>query len=307
LPRAYPSGHRTATDMSEKVLNIGLPAGSLQEATINMFRKAGFVITLENKRSYVPRINDPELVGMFIRAQEIPRYVEDGAFDCGLTGKDWILERGVDVVEVTELIYAKQGAGRVRWVLAVPNNSPIRGIEDLQGKRVATELVGVVKRFLSERGVSADVEFSWGATEAKLPNLADAIVEATETGNTLRANNLRVVETLFESSTRLIANKTAWADPWKRRKVQSIALLLEGALRAEHKVGLKMNVKRENLTRLIERLPALKRPTVSDLSDPEWVAVETVIDESVVREIVPELKLAGAQGIIEYPLNKVIP
>ena len=293
--------------MSDRILSIGLPAGSLQEATISMFRRAGFAISLESRRSYLPRINDPELTGMFIRAQELPRYVEDGSFDCGLTGKDWILERGVDVVEVADLVYAKQGAGRVRWVFAVPNDSPVQKVEDLEGKQIATELVEVVRRFLDERGVSADVEFSWGATEAKLPHLADAIVEATETGSTLRANNLRIVETLLESTTKLIANKAAWADSWKRHKIESVAMLLEGALRAEHKVGLKMNVRRDNLDRLIDRLPALKRPTISDLSDLEWVAVETIIDESVVRKIIPELKDAGAEGIIEYPLNKVIP
>jgi ATP phosphoribosyltransferase len=296
-----------ATPMSERVLKIGFPAGSLQEATINMFRKAGFSVSLESRRTYVPRIDDPELTGMFIRAQEIPRYVEDCAFDCGLTGKDWILERGVEVVEVADLVYAKQGIGRVYWVLAVPNDSSVQRLEDLKGKRIATELVEVTRRFLADRGVAADVEFSWGATEAKLPALADAIVEATETGNTLRANNLRIVETLFESTTKLIANQAAWADPWKRSKIESIAMLLQGALLAEQKVGLKMNVRREHLSRVVDRLPALKRPTVSDLSDPEWVAIETVIDESVVREIIPELKQAGAQGIIEYPLNKVIP
>lgn len=293
--------------MTDRILQIALPAGSLQEATTNMFHKAGFHISLESRRSYVPRIDDPELQGMLLRAQEIPRYVENGAFDCGLTGQDWILERGVDVVEVADLVYAKQGAGRVRWVLAVPDASAVRKVEDLQGKRVATELVDVTKRFFAERGVTADVEFSWGATEAKLPDLVDAIVEATETGSTLRANNLRVVETLFESTTRLIASRSAWADPWKRQKVRTIAMLLEGALRAEQMVGLKMNIQEENLAALAERLPALRRPTVSPLTEPGWVAVETIIEEKSVRAIIPELKGAGAEGIIEYPLNKVIP
>ncbi len=293
--------------MSEKILRIGLPKGSLQEATIAMFRKAGFPITVD-ERQYKPDFGDDELWGVLLRAQEMPNYVADGILDCGLTGLDWIRERGVEdkVAEVADLVYAKHGMRPYKWVLAVHESSDIQRPEDLAGKRIATELVEVTKKYLAEHGVEAHVEFSWGATEAKCPSLVDAIVEGTETGNTLAANNLRIVDVLFESCTKFIASEDAWADSWKRGKIEVIAMLLQGALDAELKVGLKMNVPQEDLDAVVSELPALKRPTVSPLANGEWVAVETIVDSALVRELIPRLKAAGAQGIIEYPLNKMI-
>jgi len=290
----------------QRKLRLGLPKGSLQEATLAMFKRAGFTITV-GPRAYFPDIDDPELEGVLLRAQEIARYVEQGVLDAGLTGKDWIMEQDADVVEVADLVYNKQGLRPYRWVLAVHQSSDIQSVQDLQDKRIATEIVNVAQRYLKEQGVEATVEYSWGATEAKCPELVDAIIEGTETGSTLRAHNLRIVEVLFESTTRLVANKQAWEDPWKRAKAESIALLLQGALAAEEMVGLKMNVEKKNLEALCRALPALKNPTVSNLSDPSWVAVETIINSQTVKDIIPELKRRGAQGIIEYPLNKVIP
>ncbi|NLW93125.1 MAG: ATP phosphoribosyltransferase [Chlamydiae bacterium] len=287
-------------------LSIGLPKGSLQEATFELFRKAGFTITASG-RSYVPRIDDDEIEGILIRAQEISRYVEQGILDVGLTGRDWIVENDSDVEEIADLIYGKQGFRPVRWVLAVPNDSPVRRPEDLAGKRIATEAVNITKRYLKAKGVSAAVEFSWGATEVKVPQLVDAIVELTETGSSLRAHNLRVVDTLIESTTRFIANRAALRDPWKKAKIAQIAMLLNGALAAEAKVGVKMNVPEKSLAAVGALLPALRRPTVSRLSEEGWCAVETVLDEKLFRSLVPKLKAAGAEGIIEYPLNKVIP
>ncbi len=287
------------------ILRIGFPKGSLQESTFRLFDMAGFVITVSS-RSYVPQIDDPELEGLLMRAQEIPRYVESGVLDVGLTGKDWIVEQGADVVEVEDLIYAKEGMRPVRWVVAVPDDSSIQSIEDLQGKHIATELVNFTKRYLEERGITAYVEFSWGATEVKPPRLADAIVELTETGNSLRANNLRIVETVLESTTKLIANKEAWKDPWKRRKIENLALLLQGALNAVDKVGLKMNVNRADLEKVLNQLPALHTPTISNLYDPDWVALEVILDEKKARDLIPRLKDAGATGIVEYRLTKVI-
>lgn len=289
------------------VLKIGLPSGSLQESTLNLFAKAGYRIRT-SPRSYTPSIDDPEVEGLFIRAQEIAQYVERGVLDVGLTGNDWILENGADVVEIAELRYSKATARPVRWVIAVPEDSPIRSVKDLQGKRIATELVNVTRTYLKTHGVEAEVEFSWGSTEAKVrvPGLVDAIVELTETGSSLRANKLRIVETLLESTTRFISNKISWQDPWKQEKAQNIATLLFGAFQAEEKVGLKMNVRREHLDAVVQHLPALNNPTISNLLDDEWVAIEVVVDERVVRDTVPRLKKAGAEGIIEYPLNKVI-
>jgi ATP phosphoribosyltransferase len=289
-----------------KVLNIGLPKGSLQDSTLRLFRKAGFTIDV-GSRSYIPSIDDPELSGLLIRAQEMARYVQDGILDLGLTGRDWVLEQNARVKEVCPLLYARGGLRPVRWVVAVPNDSSIRSVKDLQGKRVATELVQFTRRYLKEKGVEAQVEFSWGATEVKAPRLADAIVELTETGSSLRANNLRVVETILESTTVLIANREAWKDPWKRRKIENIAMLLQGALRAEEKVGLKMNVRRADLDRILKLLPALQNPTISTLSEAGWFSLEVIVDEKTVRELIPVLKTGGAAGIVEYPLNKVIP
>lgn len=287
------------------VLKLAIPKGSLQEATLRMFRKAGFQIVL-NSRSYFPSIDDPEIQPMLIRAQEIPIYVQDGVLDAGLTGLDWIRENRAKVVEVSDLIYAKEGLRPVRWVLAVPKDSKIKGISDLQGKRIATEVVQLTKDFLSKKGVKADVEFSWGATEVKPPHLADAIVELTETGSSLRANNLRIVEVVLESTTKFIANKKAYQDNWKRQKIENLLLLLKGALHAEDKVGLKMNVAEKNLQKVLSRLPAMKKPTISSLTSKGWYALETIISENTVRKLIPQLKEAGAEGIIEYPLNKVI-
>lgn len=291
---------------TKPLVNLGLPKGSLQDATIRLFGMAGFRIQVSS-RSYRPSIDDPELDGSFVRAQEVSRYVEHGFFDCGLTGLDWIEENGSEVVEVCDLIYSKASTARSRWVLAVPEASDIKTVKDLQGKRIATEVVGLTKKFLERHGVEAEVEFSWGATEVKVPDLVDAIVDLTETGNSLRANKLRIVETLLYTNTKLIANKEAWADDAKRKKIENIALLLTSALEAQNKVGLKLNVQRSKLGEILDGLPSLRQPTVSPLTDEDWVAVETILDEKVVREIIPMLRDHGAEGIIEYPLNKVIP
>jgi ATP phosphoribosyltransferase len=287
-------------------LKIGLPKGSLQETTFRLFKNAGYNIKLL-ERSYVPVIDDPELEGLVIRAQEMARYVEDGILDMGITGYDWVLEQDAKVVELVRLKYGKVGFRGVKWVVAVPNDSPIKTIGDLKGKKIATELVGYTKRFLKKRGVEATIEFSWGATEVKPPLLADAIIEVTETGASLRANNLRIIDTILESETVLIANRSAWKDEWKRQKMENITMLLKGALLAEEKVGLKMNVPRNKLDKVMKTLPSLHTPTISNLSDDGWVAIEVIIDEKTARDIIPNLKRAGAQGIVEYPLNKVIP
>jgi len=287
-------------------IRLGIPKGSLQEATIRIFKKAGYDIVV-SPRSYFPTINDPEIETMLIRAQEMARYVEIGILDAGITGKDWILDSGADVVEVASISYSKQGMGPVRWVLAVPESSPIRSVKDLEGKRIATELVNVTKRYLEEKGVNAFVEFSWGATEAKPgAGLVDAIVELTETGSSLLANNLRIVDVVLESITMFIANKSSWEDPWKRQKIENIVLLVQGAITAEGMVGLKMNVAKENLDAVLAILPALKKPTIAMLTEEGWFDVDAVIDEKVVRDLIPKLKKAGAQGIVEYPLNKVV-
>jgi len=288
------------------VIKIGLPKGSLQDATLELFRKAGYNFSV-SERSYFPSIDDPELEAMLIRAQEMARYVQDGVFDCGLTGYDWVIENGADVQMVAELVYAKRSMRAVRWVLAVPEMSDINSAKDLQGKKIATEVVNIARGYLAKHGVQAEVEFSWGATEAKVPELADAIIEVTETGSSLRANKLKIVDTVLESTTRLIANKASWADPAKREKIENIAMMLKGAIYAEGKVGIKLNVPRSSLDAIMKVLPAMKNPTINDLHDPEWVAVETVMDENVVRKIIPELKKVGGRDIIEYPLNKVIP
>lgn len=292
---------------NKKVLKIGLPKGSLQESTLKLFRKAGYHITVSS-RSYYPSFDDDEIEAMLIRAQEMAGYVEKGILDCGLTGKDWILEQNADVHEVAELIYAKEGLRPVRWVLAVPNNSPIKKMKDLEGKRISTELVNFTKRYLRKKGIkNIEVEFSWGATEVKPPYLADAIVELTETGNSLRANNLRILETLLESSTRFISNNQSWKDQWKRQKMENLVLLLQGALAAEEKVGLKMNVHSKSLNKVLKIIPAMHSPTISMLTEKNWYDLDIVIDEKVVRELIPKLKRAGATGIVEYQLNKVIP
>ena len=287
------------------LLVIGLPKGSLQEATFTMLQKAGYSVRV-GSRSYLPSIDDPELDARLIRAQEISRYVELGMLDAGITGYDWICENGSDVVEVAELIYAKQGLRPVRWVLAVPNASPIQSVKDLQGKRIATEAVGMTKRYLAKHGVQADVEFSWGATEVKAPELVDAIVELTETGSSLRANNLRIVDVVLESTTRLIANRAAWEVPAKRRKIEQLALLLQGAILAETRVLLKMNVAADRLKNVVALLPSLHAPTISPLGNDGWCAIESVVEERIVRDLMPGLRAAGASGIIELPLNKVI-
>lgn len=284
---------------------IGLPKGSLESATLKLFEKAGFRITTSS-RSYKPSIDDPDLDGRFVRAQEISRYVEHGYFDCGLTGHDWVVENNSDVVEVCDLIYSRASSVASRWVLAVPEGSSIRTVEDLEGKRIATEVVNITRKFLAERNVQAHVEFSWGATEVKVPDLVDAIVDLTETGGSLRANKLRIVETLVTTNTKFIANRASWEDPRKRKKIENIALLLTAALEAQDKVGLKLNAPKDQVEKLLASLPALRNPTISPLSTPEWVALETIIDERVVREIIPQLKELGAEGIIEYPLNKVV-
>jgi ATP phosphoribosyltransferase len=286
-------------------LKLGIPKGSLENATIDLFRRAGFNITTSS-RSYFPSIDDPEIECMLIRAQEMARYVEDGVLDAGLTGRDWVEECEARVETVADLIYAKQSFGKVRWVLAAPEASSFRSVKDLEGKIIATELVGATKRYLAANGVTAKVEFSWGATEVKPPELADAIVEVTETGSSLRANKLRIIDTVLESNTQLIANLDAWKDEWKRHKLEDMKMLLEGAINALGKVGLMLNVHRDCLAAVLETLPALKKPTISHLSDEEWLAVNTILDESTVRSIIPRLKKAGAQGIVEYPLNKIV-
>jgi ATP phosphoribosyltransferase len=287
-------------------LILGLPKGSLQETTFGMLRKAGWSVSA-GSRSYVPRVDDPEIEARLIRAQEISRYVENGHLDAGITGFDWITENGSDVHEVSELVYSKQGMNPVRWVLAVPNDSAIKSVKDLQGKRIATEAVGITKRYLEQHGVQAEVEFSWGATEVKAPELVDAIVEITETGSSLRANNLRIVDEILTSTTRLIANKAAWADDFKRRKIERLAMMLQGVLTADKKVLIKLNVKAGDLDAVAELLPSMHAPTINNLRTEGWYSVESVLDEKVVREIIPELKAAGAVDIIELGLNKVVP
>jgi len=291
--------------MSKKTLRFGLPKGSLQEATIEKMGKAGFNIQVSS-RSYIPYVDDDELEIRLIRAQEISRYVEHGYLDCGITGYDWIIENGSKVREVGEFLFSKVSRRPARWVLCVPEDSPVKSVKDLQGKRIATEVVNLTKKYLKKNGVRAEVEFSWGATEVKAHELVDAIVEVTETGSSLRANKLRIVDELLSSTPRLIANHASWKDAWKRQKIERLAMLLKGAMEAETKVGLKMNIAEKNLASLLASLPALRNPTISSLSQKGWVAVETIIDDHVVRELIPRLKAAGAEGIIEYPLNKVV-
>jgi ATP phosphoribosyltransferase len=292
------------TGKSEK-LRLGIPKGSLENATVDLFRRAGFNITTSS-RSYFPAIDDPDIECMLIRAQEMARYVDDGILDAGLTGRDWVEESEAQVATIADLIYAKQSFGKVRWVLAVPESSSFHSVKDLQGKIIATELVQTTKRYLARNGVTAKVEFSWGATEVKPPVLADAIVEVTETGSSLRANNLRIIDTILESNTQLIANRNSVKDDWKRRKLEDIRMLLDGAIAALGKVGLMLNVRKQDLDAVIGVLPALKKPTISHLSDEDWLAVNTILDETTVRIIIPRLKEAGAQGIVEYPLNKIV-
>jgi ATP phosphoribosyltransferase len=292
-------------NMSTNKLRFGLPKGSLQDATIEKMAKAGFNISVSS-RSYIPYVDDDELEIRLIRAQEISRYVEHGYLDCGITGHDWIIENGSQVHEVGEFIFSKVSRRPARWVLCVPEASPIKSVKDLEGKRIATEVVNLTRTYLQKNGVKAEVEFSWGATEVKAHELVDAIVEVTETGSSLKANKLRIVDELLSSTPRLIANTNSWKDTWKRRKIETMAMLLKGALDAEAKVGLKMNIAQKNLASLLKSLPALRNPTISSLSLEGWVAVETIIDEHVVRELIPQLKAAGAEGIIEYPLNKVV-
>jgi ATP phosphoribosyltransferase len=291
--------------MSQPLLKLGVPSGSLQEATAELFRKAGYKLTFAS-RSYYPTVDDPEIQCTLIRAQEMARYVQDGSLDCGLTGHDWILENDAKVVELAELVFSKVSKRPVRWVLAVPNDSPIHSVKDLQGKRIATEVVQLTRRWLAQHGVEAHVEFSWGATEVKPPRLADAIVEVTETGSSLKANNLRIVCDLLQSTTRFIANQQACGDPWKKQKMDDLILMLQGAMAAEGKVGLMMNVRRDDLPAVLKLLPALQTPTISNLSDTQWVDVNTIIEESVARVLIPKLRRVGARGIVEYPLNKII-
>lgn len=287
-------------------LKLGIPKGSLEKSTIDLFKRAGWRISYD-RRSYFPDIDDEEMSCALVRAQEMSRYVEDGTLDLGLTGMDWIVENESDVVAVQDLVYSKVSARQARWVLVVTEDSPIKTIEDMEGKRISTELVNFTKRYFEERGINVDVEFSWGATEAKVvEGLVDAVVEVTETGSTLRANKLKIIHELMKTNTRLIANKEAWADSWKRQKIEQIRVLLDGSLRAMGKVGLKLNVSRENLGRIVLLLPSLKAPTVSGLYDEEWFAVETIVDSEIVRDLIPLLQEAGAEGFIEYPLNKVI-
>ena len=287
------------------ILKLGLPKGSLQEPTFDLLKKAGYRIRLSD-RTYIPVIDDPEMEGLLIRAQEMGHYVEDGVLDAGITGQDWVREYDSDVVEVATLLYARGGFVPVRWVVAVPEDSGISDISQLEGKRIATELVQFTRRYFRERGVDAHIEFSWGATEAKPPKLADAIVDVTVTGSSLYANKLRIIETILESTTVLIMNRKAWADPWKREKVKNVSMLLQGALNAEFKVGLKMNLPASKLEEISAILPSLHNPTISHLKDEHWLALEVIIDEAKVRELIPVLKKHGAEGIIEYPLNKVI-
>jgi ATP phosphoribosyltransferase len=286
-------------------LKLGIPKGSLQDATVDLFSRAGWKIGVSS-RSYVPTIDDTEIECLLVRAQEMARYVETGALDAGITGHDWVVETGSNVEELAELIYAKQRLSRVRWVLAVPEDSAIRKPTDLAGKIIATEIVSITRNYLARHGVTARVDFSWGATEVKVPQLADAIVEVTETGASLRANRLRIIDTVLESATVFVMNRDAAADPWKREKAQNLILMLQGAIAAASKVGLLLNVRRDDLNGVLDVLPALKKPTISTLSDPDWVAVNTIIEESVVRQILPKLKAASAQGIVEYPLNKIV-
>ena len=296
----------STTDTTDRnILKLGIPAGSLQDSTAALFRQAGYNIRFSS-RSYYPSIDDPEIECLLIRAQEMARYVEQGILDAGITGHDWVLETQADVVEICEMVFSKVSRRKVRWVLAVPEDSDINSVADLAGKRIATEAVGLTRNFLAENGVEATVEFSWGATEVKPPKLADAIVEVTETGSSLRANNLRILDTVIESSTRLIANNDAAADDWKRTKLNNIALMLQSCLDAEDKAGLMMNVRRADLPTILDKLPALQQPTISSLSDPDWVAVNTILDDNTVRTIIPALKAAGARGIVEYPINKII-
>jgi ATP phosphoribosyltransferase len=287
-------------------LRMGLPKGSLQQSTFELFERAGYRISV-NSRSYYPELDDPEIEAVLMRPQEIPRYVAAGAIDAGLTGLDWIMETGADVIQVCDLVYSKATSRPARWVVAVAEDSAIKAPRDLHGKRIATEVVNLTREYLGRHGVTAEVEFSWGATEVKVPELADAIVEITETGSSLRANKLRILDTVLETNTKLVAGKAAWDDEWKRRKIETLSMLLQGALRGEQKVGLKMNVSRDNLEAILSLLPALRQPTVSPLTNPDWVAVETVLDERAARDLIPELSRAGAEGIVEYPLNKVIP
>jgi ATP phosphoribosyltransferase len=291
--------------MSDKILKLGIPAGSLQEATASLFQRAGYNIKFAS-RSYFPTVDDPEIECMLIRAQEMARYVSNGILDAGITGHDWVLETNADVHEVCELVFSKVSRRPVRWVLCVPEDSPIKSVKDLEGKRIATEAVGLTTRYLEQHGVNAQVEFSWGATEVKPPRLADAIVEVTETGSSLRANNLRILDEVIQSTTRFIANRERYQDEWFHTKIQNIALMLQSCLAAEGKVGLMMNVHRKQLDAVVAILPALQTPTVSHLSDPDWVAVSTIVDEGVVRTAVPQLKAAGALGIVEYPISKII-
>jgi ATP phosphoribosyltransferase len=291
--------------MATNLLKLGIPAGSLQDATAELFRKAGYRLTFAS-RSYYPTIDDPEIHCTLIRAQEMARYVQDGSLDCGLTGHDWVLENNATVTELAELVFSKVSRKPVRWVLAVPNDSPIQTPKDLEGKRIATEVVNITRRWLAGHGVTANVEFSWGATEVKPPTLADAIVEVTETGSSLKANNLRIVCDLLQSTTRFIANESAAQDTWKRQKMDDLVMMLKGAMAAEGKVGLMMNVKRADLDRVLSILPALQTPTISSLSDPSWVDVNTILEELDVRRLIPQLKRAGACGLVEYPLNKII-
>jgi ATP phosphoribosyltransferase len=305
MPKTAKKKTSKPTAASGQKLKLGLPKGSLQESTIKLFDKAGYRVQVSS-RSYYPTIDDANIDCTLVRAQEMARYVDIGIFDVGLTGKDWILEQNADVVEVAELRYAKGGLNPVRWVVAVPEDSKIKTLKDLKGKRIATELVGYTKRYLRSRGVTAEIEFSWGATEVKPPRLADAIVELTETGSSLRANKLRIIEVMLESTTRLIANKNAWSDPWKRKKIENMSMLLQGALAAEEKVGLKMNAPRANLQEIIGLLPSMHAPTISHQTDPAWVSLEVILDEKQARDLIPRLKRRGASGIVEYPLNKVI-
>ena len=291
--------------MSDNILKLGIPAGSLQEATAAVFKKAGYNITFSS-RSYYPTIDDEEVECLLIRAQEMARYVEQGILDAGITGRDWVVETEADVHEICELVFSKVSRRPVRWVLCVPNDSLVQTVKDLEGKRIATEAVGLTKSYLAKHGVSAIVEFSWGATEVKPPKLADAIVEVTETGSSLRANDLRIVDEVMQSTTRFIANRNAYEDPWKREKLDNISLMLQSCLAAEGKVGLMMNVPRMNIDAVLNQLPALQKPTVASLSDPDWVDINTIVEESVVRSIVPKLKAAGARGIVEYPISKII-
>ncbi len=287
-------------------IKIGLPKGSLQESTLRMLKKAGFSIAVSS-RSYFPSVDDAQIEAVLLRAQELPRYVENGVLDCGITGKDWTLENNAKVITVTDMVYAKQSLTPVRWVLAVPNSSNISSVKGLKGKRIATELVNVTKRYLKKNKVKADVEFSWGATEAKVPELVDAIVELTETGSSLRANNLKIIDTICESTTQLIANKSSWKDKWKKDKISNIALLLEGAIAAEDKVGLKFNIQEKNIEKVLSLVPSMNNPTVSHLSRKGWYALEIIAEEKIVRDLILKLKKAGAEAIIEYNLTKVIP